>query len=242
MGLNIYVFGGKSFVKQIHKTLNKAKIIYKMDANSGIFDIKSVDELKERIIENSNEIYLIDNDKIIKENFITDKLKFLKPKDGIEKDFLETHNIDDISVDSYDALATWIINKIDPQNNEKKSEELSDEALDKLAAQRENTKQITKNINIEQPKVIEVDDIYIKHKKEELNMADVIDQIDDISEMDILDALNGLDDMDISKIVTKDTKVDNSVVLNSDASPDEIAKLISGLLKNQTLEISIRVK
>lgn len=109
--MNIYIYGDKSFKQEIHKTLDRANINLKLGSGY-IEDVDSLELLKEAIKSSPNDIFLIDNSKIISKDSLNSKIKFLTPKDGIEKEFLEEHGIGDISVDSMDALAKHISKKI----------------------------------------------------------------------------------------------------------------------------------
>ena len=55
--------------------------------------------------------YLIDDDKIIKNNSLNKKLKFLAPKDGIEEEYLIQSGIADLSIDSLKELPKYIIKR-----------------------------------------------------------------------------------------------------------------------------------
>lgn len=111
--MNIFIYGNSGFKKEIHETLEHANIKFKLDDNSVIKDINELEELKLIIQENPNDIYLIDDEKIIKKNAITKKIKFLVPKDGIEEEFLLDNGIADLSVDSLKEIPKYIIQKHD---------------------------------------------------------------------------------------------------------------------------------
>lgn len=64
--MNIYIYGNSGFRKEIHSTLNHANIKFKLDESSLIKDIDTLEELQNAIKENPNDIYLIDDEKIIK--------------------------------------------------------------------------------------------------------------------------------------------------------------------------------
>ena len=66
--MNIYIYGTASFKKEIHKILIDSNIKLKMGANNLIKEIESLSALKEIIAQNPNEIFLIDDSKIIKKN------------------------------------------------------------------------------------------------------------------------------------------------------------------------------
>ncbi len=109
--MKIYIYGNQSFKKEIHTTLESANIKYKLDNDVVIEEIRNVAKLKEIIKENPNDIYLIDDDKIIKNNSINKKLKFLAPKDGIEEDYLLQSGIADLAIDSLSELPKYILKK-----------------------------------------------------------------------------------------------------------------------------------
>ena len=113
--MNIYIYGNNSFKKEIHETLEHANIKFKLDSDSKIEDILDLKLLKSTIEANPNDIYLIDDEKIIKKNAITQKIKFLSPKDGIEEEFLLDNGIADISVDSLKEIPKYILKKHEQQ-------------------------------------------------------------------------------------------------------------------------------
>jgi hypothetical protein len=115
--LNIYIYGNQSFKKDIHLTLDHANIKFKLDSNSIIKDIDSLSELKDTIKQNPNDIYLIDDEKIIKKNALNQKIKFLAPKDGIEQEFLLDNNIADLSVDSLAEIPKYILKKYEQEKS-----------------------------------------------------------------------------------------------------------------------------
>ena len=117
--MNIYIYGNNGFKKEIHQTLEHANIKFKLDEDSIIKDITSLDELKQVIQENPNDIYLIDDEKIIKKNGLSKKIKFLTPKDGIEEEFLLDNGIADLSVDSLAEIPKYILQKHDQIQSEK---------------------------------------------------------------------------------------------------------------------------
>jgi hypothetical protein len=115
--LNIYIYGGSNFKKEIHKTLIDSSIKHELDENSKILELNSLEELKNAIFKNPKDIYLIDDSKIIKKNSINRKIKFLAPKDGIEEEFLLDSGIADLSIDSFEEIPKYIIKKIEQENN-----------------------------------------------------------------------------------------------------------------------------
>ena len=109
--MNVYIYGNQSFKKEIHDTLEHANIKFKLDVDTKIEEIDSLDILKKRIIENPSDIYLIDEAKIIKNNIINQKIKFLNPKDAIEEEFLFENGVADLSVDSLSEIPKYILKK-----------------------------------------------------------------------------------------------------------------------------------
>ncbi|AXX93436.1 hypothetical protein CPU12_08755 [Malaciobacter molluscorum LMG 25693] len=117
--MNIYIYGNSDFNEEINNLLEHANIKFRLDESSSIIQLDNIDELKDAIEENPEDIYLIDDSKIIKKKSINSKFKFLRPKDGIEQEYLLDHGIGDMSVDSLEELTTHIINKIDSSTSNK---------------------------------------------------------------------------------------------------------------------------
>lgn len=109
--MNIYIYGSQSFKKEIHQTLEHANIRFKLGDNTLINEISNLKELKEIIKNNPNDIYLIDDTKIIKKNSLNKKLKFLAPKDGIDEEILLDSGIADLSIDSVNEIPRYILKK-----------------------------------------------------------------------------------------------------------------------------------
>ena len=107
----IYIYGSESFKKDIHDVLNHSNIKFRLDEHGEIKDLKNLKELKDAIEENPNNIYLIDDEKIIKKSSLNKKIKFLQAKDAIDQEYLFDNGIGDISVDSIDELSTHIKKK-----------------------------------------------------------------------------------------------------------------------------------
>ncbi|WP_026803045.1 hypothetical protein [Aliarcobacter lanthieri] len=110
--MNIFIYGNQSFKKDIHKILQDSKINEELD-DLKIVEINEIKTLKENISSNPNDVYLIDDDKIIRKK---NKFKFLRPKDGIEEEFLLECGVDDLSIDSLDELPHYIVRKYNRQN------------------------------------------------------------------------------------------------------------------------------
>ncbi len=122
--MNIYIYGSNSFQKEISKVLattsirDKLNEISDMDENFGdIIRVNTVVELKDTIETNLNSIFLIDREKIIKNNIFTKKLTFLNPKDGIEEEFLEKYEIAiKVELDDVASIAQYILNRLETYN------------------------------------------------------------------------------------------------------------------------------
>ena len=63
--MNIFIYGNQNFKNEINKILVNSKIESILE-DVKIEDISNIDILKEKIAINPNDIYLIDEDKIIK--------------------------------------------------------------------------------------------------------------------------------------------------------------------------------
>ncbi len=137
--MNTYIYGNELFTGKIHTILDQINIKFKIDGE--VKNIDNIDKLKELIKNDPTDIFLIDQDKIIVENFSTKLLKFLVPKDGIKKTFLDKYGIGDISIRDYDDLGIYINKRLEAIENAKpKAHEitsiddiLEDDALDALS-------------------------------------------------------------------------------------------------------------
>jgi hypothetical protein len=217
--LNIYIYGANSFKKQISKVLDTVSIKQRLNKTSSINTLNALELLKEAILLNPKDIFLIDHDKIIYNNILTNNIKLLNPKDGIEKDFLEENGIGDISIDDISDISKHIIKKLDFINN------------------KENVLDIEEIEKIDDTRDIEVDFIAQNNKQptqDKGKSMEQLTQLDDISEADMLDALSHVDGINVN-IKTQTIEVDSSNL-------DDIATLLEQLKNNKTLEISIKIK
>ena len=230
--MKIYIYGNQSFKKEIHETLEHSNIKFKLDNNTVIEDINNINQLKEIIKSNPNDIYLIDDDKIIKKNSLNKKLKFLAPKDGIEEEYLLQSGIADLSIDSLKELPKYIIKRyeelklLEPkeENSQKEIEEIQenvielDDELSMLLAKGED-----KNKNLVPPE--DLDDVFNLDK--ELNLDEIDDLIgtvnikdnETISEFD--DIVNFNDNFGLNNI---SFDYDDNDVLYKEEDSDEIEK------------------
>lgn len=88
--MNIYIYGSIGFRKQMHDALGHANVKFRLDESGKIEDIDSLEVLKKTIQEKPDDIYLIDQEKIIDAKTLSSKIGFLRPKDGIEKVFCKS--------------------------------------------------------------------------------------------------------------------------------------------------------
>ncbi len=122
--MNIYIYGRESFKKEISKVLAKDSIKDKLsevaelnELFGKIIKVDTAKELKDIIELNSDSIFLIDSQRLIDNNFLTKYLKFLNPKDGIEKDFLEQHEIAiKVELDDVASITQYILNRLETYN------------------------------------------------------------------------------------------------------------------------------
>lgn len=177
--MNIYIYGNQSFKKEIIETLEHSNIKFKLDGNSYIKEIDSLKELKETIKNNPKDIYLIDDEKIIKKNSLNKKIKFLTPKDAIDEEFLLDSGIADLSINSLKEIPKYILKKyeedreleaekeekIEIKEEEKKDKIELDDELAMLLAKEEPVENIeyeekSINDNFEVKKDDDLDDLF----------------------------------------------------------------------------------
>ncbi|MCT7508919.1 hypothetical protein N5U26_00965 [Aliarcobacter cryaerophilus] len=161
--MNIFIYGNQNFKNEVHKILLNSKIETILE-DVKIEDISNIDSLKENIAKNPDDIYLIDEDKIIKKS----RFKFLKQKDGIEEDFLLQYGVNDLSIDSLEEIPNYIIRKYEriAFKEKDKSEEIKNEDLlldNELAnllesKEQENSQNLTSSI-LEEPVGININEL-----------------------------------------------------------------------------------
>ena len=161
--MNIFIYGNQNFKNEINKILVNSKIESILE-DVKIEDISNIDILKDNIAKNPDDIYLIDEDKIIKKS----RFKFLKQKDGIEEDFLLQYGVNDLSIDSLEEIPNYIIRKYEriAFKEKDKSEEIKNEDLlldNELAnllesKEQENSQNLTSSI-LEEPVGININEL-----------------------------------------------------------------------------------
>ena len=216
--MNIYIYGSKSFKKDINKLLSKANIIFKLDDAGTIKEIDSVEELKNTIVASPRDIFLIDEDKIIKKGGV----EFLKPKDGIERSFLNKYGVGDLSVDTFDDLIEHINARLELKQSQAQDLETSIKSIN------------MSNIDFQNSSIEEDDDdIDDNLINTHLNIDEIDDSDNDIEtditleEDNIKDELMNIDEM-ISDV--DDTEIDNmDNSLKDDNMDDNIADDIDNI-------------
>ncbi|RXJ76404.1 hypothetical protein CRV03_09885 [Arcobacter sp. F155] len=173
--MTIYIYGSESFKSEINAVLRHSNIKFRLDDKGEVKELKTLEELKAAIEENPNNIYLIDDSKIIKKNILTDKIKFLKPKDGIDQDYLLDHGIGDVSVDSIDELSKHIIRRLDSIiEKEDDIEDIQDSIIEIVeGAYEEDFENKTSNDYI----VEEIEDVSAENKEEEVEEVTLDDEL-----------------------------------------------------------------
>ena len=122
--MNIFIYGEDTFIKEMYRILEHGNIKFKID-DGNIEIIKSVEKLKHQIKVDPHDLFLIDESKIIYNDFVSKYLKFLLPKDGIKDDFLNKHGIGDVSLKEKDDLAYYIIKRLDSIQKKPKADEIT---------------------------------------------------------------------------------------------------------------------
>jgi hypothetical protein len=185
-----------------------------------IQEINDVKVLEETILEDKLSIYLIDSDKIINKNIITDKLNFLKPKDAIYKHLLEEAGIDDVCFNSDEALIEYIKEKIST------SDEIQEDDI-------QDIEEITKERNMAD--ITQIDEIFeddllnaLGSEKSEKLEESQPKEIEEVSSEEI--------------VADEVTEFNNEELHINSNNIDDVTKLIKELLNNKTLELSIKIK
>jgi hypothetical protein len=196
-------------------------LLLKANLPKEIHEINDVTLLEKTIKEEPLSIYLIDSDKIINKNIITDKLNFLKPKDAIYKHILQEAGIDDMCFNSDEALIEYIKDKIKNESNSIEDEEILEDEINNKEEERDMAD------------ITQIDEIF---EEDLLSALDV-----DISDISSSNETQNIEEEDnIDKITTE---IENTNELKIDSSNiDDVTALIKELLNNKTLELSIKIK
>ena len=213
--MNIYIYGNHSFKKDIHETLEHSNIKFKMDNDCVIKEINDLSVLKQTIKNNPYDVYLIDDEKIIKKNSLQKKIKFLTPKDAIEEEFLLDSGIADLSVNSLSEIPKYIIRKYEDQKKTNEQEKVSifddvDSAADKdnnVELDEELAKLLAKEDEVHEEQINIPTDNYLESENLEdlFNISDDINfqqssSSDNISKNEFDDIMNFHDDFGLNNI------------------------------------------
>ena len=212
--MKIYIYGSNTFKKHMNSILSKA------DLQNISSEINNVKTLEETISNDKLSIYLIDSDKIINKNIITDKLNFLKPKDAVYKSILQDAGIEDICFNSDESLIEYIKIKLENQDDSNEQEPEKKER---------NMADITQIEEIFEEDILSALDTQATVPPE-TNNTNELNNIEDIGASDISSIDN------ISNVTEN-----NELQINS-SNIDDVTSLIKELLNNKTLELSIKIK
>ena len=145
--MNIYIYGNQRFKKEIYKILDSSQI-KKIDNNVIIKEISNLNDLKETIKAQPKDIYLIDDEKIIKKDSL--KSKFFAPKDGVDEQFLVESGVNDLTINSLNEIPEYIIRKYELEKNlediKKENKVELDDELSKLLANETQIEKKPENI------------------------------------------------------------------------------------------------
>ncbi len=243
--MNIYIYGNDGFKKDIHKILNKANIKYKIDDDSIIKDINSLKILKETIKESPNDIYLIDDSKIIKKDGISKKIKFLIPKDGIEEEYLLENGIADLSVDNLSDIPKYILVKYEQEKAQSENiqesivdivedaynnEEIElDDELSALLSHEEDNEEVEENIQEEKDVGVDLDridevvgfeeDVGLNNIAYDYDNEDIENNNDEEDTQDLLSSDNDEVENEFDDILSKE---DDKTAIQNDTVEQEV--------------------
>ena len=122
--MNIFIYGDSSFTNDMYRILEHGNIKFKLE--DGIVEkVKSLEQLKHKIKSDPYDIFLIDESKIIKDDFVSKYLKFLVPKDGIKDEFLEKHGIGDVTLRDKKDLSYYITKRLESTRKKPNPQEIT---------------------------------------------------------------------------------------------------------------------
>jgi len=104
--LIIYIYGASKFKNKIESILVKARLGVKIETVNTPLKLKSIIEARPR------EIFIIDEDKILKDSLFTRKFRFLYSSESIEKVFIDKYGIGDVCFNSINSMISFIQNRI----------------------------------------------------------------------------------------------------------------------------------
>ncbi|MDX4035983.1 hypothetical protein [Aliarcobacter skirrowii] len=209
--MNIFIYGKDDFRKDIKRILGESKIDEKLQ-NISIAEILNLEDLKEQIASNPDDVFLIDDEKIFKKS----KFGFLKAKDAIEEEFLLQCGVSELSIDSFEEIPNYITRKYDRLNLKKEpsdSEIINEDDLDNLVLAKDEEK----DLNVDSNQSFLEDDIVDTEKKED----NTKDEHTDNFEEDF-----GLNNIELD-YDDKDSLTDKSEAIESMKNEEDILNLDS---------------
>lgn len=209
--MNIFIYGKDDFRKDIKRILGESKIDEKLQ-NISIAEILNLEDLKEQIASNPDDVFLIDDEKIFKKS----KFGFLKAKDAIEEEFLLQCGVSELSIDSFEEIPNYIARKYDRLNLKKEpsdSEIINEDDLDNLVLAKDEEK----DLNVDSNQSFLEDDIVDTEKKED----NTKDEHTDNFEEDF-----GLNNIELD-YDDKDSLTDKSEAIESMKNEEDILNLDS---------------
>lgn len=215
--------------------IDNDKILKPKSLNSKIGFLKPKGAIEEEFLEEHG---VLDSKFDSIEELIKDlKDKFQEKKESPNLSFTQEDRIEDENIENYEEDYTFN-NSIDYGEIEGLAKDTTED-FDNLENDFPQTSEKNDIININKD----------SNQLQEYIMAENIDSIDNISEEAMLNAINNMDDIDNSNIQASTENITNTPNENTEISlsgsnvnANEIASLISQLLSNKTLEITIKVK
>ncbi len=153
--MNIYIYGTEKFKSNIKSILVKANLGINIETLNTLFAIKTKLELSPQ------DIFIIDEAKIITTNFFTKKIKFFSPSDGIERELIEKYGVGDVCFNSINGMIGYINSRI--KLEEKKIEDI---CLPEVKVE-------VSHVDIAQLKNVYDDDDY-EYKKDDILLEELV--------------------------------------------------------------------
>jgi hypothetical protein len=212
--LNIYIYGNNSFKKEIHETLEHSNIKFKLDESTLIKEIDDLSQLKQTIKNNPKDIYLIDDERIIKKNSLNKKIKFFTPKDGIEEEFLLDSGISDLSINSLSEIPKYILRKYDEEKkmNSNIQEVLSNNSIEDDG--KENTVELDDELAQLLAKEESIQEIKVNKNFDGENLEELFDMRNDINLGDPENMFDTFDNIDNNSIEISKNEFDDIMNFN----------------------------
>ena len=221
--MNIYIYGNNSFKKEIHETLEHSNIKFKLDESTLIKEIDDLSQLKQTIKNNPKDIYLIDDERIIKKNSLNKKIKFFTPKDGIEEEFLLDSGISDLSINSLSEIPKYILRKYDEEKkmNSNIQEVLSNNSIEDDG--KENTVELDDELAQLLAKEESIQEIKVNKNFDGENLEELFDMRNDINLGDPENMFDTFDNIDNNSIEISKNEFDDIMNFNDNFGLNNIS-------------------